>query len=88
MIADHRIDYKDDWRRYPAYQLCGNQRIPPTDFVEPEYTVPCRITITTRLEDKYKESAASLRMDLSKASSVSLTTDAWTGLATVSYPRM
>ena len=57
-------------------------------FVEPEYTDPCRTTIMMRLEDKYKESAASLRMDLSKASSVSLTTDAWTGLATVSYPRM
>ena len=54
-------------------------------FIEPEYTVPCRQTITTRMEGRYREIAAALRKILCKAKKVALTTDAWTGLTTESY---
>ena len=54
-------------------------------FVEPEYKVPCRQTMTTRMEAMYKKKADSLRRALSNAKSVAITTDAWTALTTESY---
>jgi len=54
-------------------------------LLEPEYTVPCRQTMTKRLEGMYSETAATLRKILSQANKVALTTDAWTGLTTESY---
>ena len=53
-------------------------------FLEPTYTVPCRQTMTVRLEKMYRE-AASLREILSSADKVAITTDAWTALTTESY---
>ena len=47
--------------------------------------MPCRQTITTRMEGRYHEIAAALRKILCKAKKVALTTDAWTGLTTESY---
>lgn len=54
-------------------------------FVEPEYTVPARKTITARLEKMHADSAASVRRNVSKAEKVAITTDAWTALNTESY---
>ena len=42
-------------------------------FLEPTYTVPCRQTMTVRLEKMYRE-AASLREILSSADKVAITT--------------
>ncbi|XP_063743762.1 E3 SUMO-protein ligase ZBED1-like [Eleginops maclovinus] len=55
------------------------------NFVEPEYKVLCRKTITSRLEKLHIENASILRNDLENADKVSLTTDSWTALTTESY---
>lgn len=44
-------------------------------FIEPEYTIPTRKTITTRVEKMHGESATDLRGRLASARTVSLTTD-------------
>ena len=54
-------------------------------YVEPEYKVPCRTTITTRIEKMYEEKAEDLRTRLAAAPKVSITTDGWTALTTESY---
>ena len=53
-------------------------------FVEPEYTVPSRKTVTSRLEKLYDDGASDLRTQLASANKVSLT-DLWTALTTESY---
>lgn len=54
-------------------------------FAEPEYTVPSRKTVTTRIEKLYAETAQDLRKSLSTVPKLALTTDAWTALTTESY---
>ena len=54
-------------------------------FVEPEYTVPSRKTVTSRLEKLFDDGASDLRTQLASAKKVSLTTDSWTALTTESY---
>lgn len=53
-------------------------------FLEPEYKIPSRKTITCRLEKLQEESASVLRNNLANAHRVALTTDSWTAL-TESY---
>ena len=45
-------------------------------FVEPEFTVPSRKTVTSRLEELHDNGASNLRTQLTSAEKVSLT-DAW-----------
>ena len=54
-------------------------------FIEPEYTVPSRRTITARVEKMYAEKRELLKADLVTAKKVAITTDAWTSLTTESY---
>ena len=53
-------------------------------FLEADYTVPCRQTMTVRLEKMYSEAAASLCEILSFSEKFAITTDAWKGLITES----
>uniref|UniRef100_A0A8C6TE01 BED-type domain-containing protein n=1 Tax=Neogobius melanostomus TaxID=47308 RepID=A0A8C6TE01_9GOBI len=54
-------------------------------FVEPEFSVPSRKTITTRLEKLFDDKTSELRTQLTNVEKVSLTTDSWTALTTESY---
>ncbi|KAK1895583.1 Zinc finger BED domain containing protein 1 [Dissostichus eleginoides] len=55
------------------------------NFVEPEYRVPTRKTIVSRVEQKYEEGVKKLKMDISQSEKVAITTDSWTTLTTESY---
>ena len=55
------------------------------EFVEPEFTVPLRKTITAKLEKLYDDNANELRTRLASVAKLSLTTDSWTALTTESY---
>ena len=57
-------------------------------FLKPDYTVPCRQTMTVWLEKMYSKAAGSLREILSLAEKVAITTDAWTALIMQSYVTM
>ncbi|XP_075753123.1 chromodomain-helicase-DNA-binding protein 2 isoform X4 [Pelodiscus sinensis] len=54
-------------------------------FVEPEYCVPVRQTMTLQLEKCYEAGVKSLREKLDKAVKVAFTTDCWMALTTESY---
>ena len=54
-------------------------------FIEPEYKVPSRHTITARVEKMYAEKREQLKAHLVTAKKVATTTDAWTSLTTESY---
>ena len=47
-------------------------------FVEPEFTVPSRKSITAKLEKLYDDNASELRTRLTSVEKLSLTTDSWT----------
>ncbi len=51
------------------------------EFVEPEFTVPSRKTITARLEKLFDDNVR----ELASVEKMSLTTDSWTALTTESY---
>lgn len=53
--------------------------------VEPEYKVPSRKSITTRVEQRYENLATATKEKLEKTEHVAITTDAWTALTTESY---
>ena len=54
-------------------------------YIEPDYQVPCRKTITTRIEEFFEEQKRDVRKRLEKAEAVSLTTDCWTSLTQDGY---
>ena len=55
-------------------------------LLEPSYKVPCRQTMTTRLESMQATTTASLVKKLDEdAASVAVTTDIWTSLANYAY---
>ena len=54
-------------------------------FLEPDYTVPCRQTMTVQLEKMYSKAAGLLREILSLGEKVAITTDAWSVLTTESH---
>ncbi|KYO28673.1 hypothetical protein Y1Q_0000834 [Alligator mississippiensis] len=54
-------------------------------FVEPEYHVPVRQTVTAQLEKWYENCVNSLREKLGKADKVAFTTDCWTAVNAESY---
>ena len=55
------------------------------EIVAPDYTVPCRNMIRSRIVKRYDDEKISLTSELDSADSVSLTTDTWTSSATESY---
>ncbi|XP_060605586.1 zinc finger BED domain-containing protein 4-like [Ruditapes philippinarum] len=54
-------------------------------IVVPEYKVPSRNTVKSRIEKRYDDERESLVKNLESVQSVSLTTDTWTSNATDSY---
>ncbi|KAL0187841.1 hypothetical protein M9458_014940, partial [Cirrhinus mrigala] len=54
-------------------------------FLEPNYTVPSRQTITTRIEERFVKKKDELKARLYRARCVAITTDCWTALTTESY---
>nr|XP_014351682.1 PREDICTED: zinc finger BED domain-containing protein 4-like [Latimeria chalumnae] len=54
-------------------------------FVEPEYRVPVRQTVTSLIEKCYEDCVKSLWEKLEHAITVAFTTDCWTALTTESY---
>ena len=81
--ADETSRYAGDMLPMSVVEGTGLRNL--ISFLEPTYTVPCRQTMTVRLEKMYREAAASLRKILSSADKVAITTDAWTALTTESY---
>jgi len=57
----------------------------PLFLVAPEYTVPSRTTITTRIEQMYDTEETSWTSNLKWCKSVSLNTDTWTLTSTEPY---
>ncbi|CAC5402662.1 unnamed protein product [Mytilus coruscus] len=55
------------------------------NIVAPEYKVPTRNTIKSRIAKLYDEQKKRLISEISSAKSASLTTDTWTSTATESY---
>ncbi len=55
------------------------------EFVEPEFTVPSRKTITARLEKLFDDNVRELRSQLASVGKIALTTDSRTALTTESY---
>ena len=53
-------------------------------FLEPQYKVPCRTTITTRIEEMHKKSV-NKSQELLKNEDVTFTTDNWTSIANEGY---
>jgi hypothetical protein len=51
---------------------------------EPRYAVPCRTTLTRRIEDRYRDAKISLKNEVHKRL-VAITHDAWTSLNTENY---
>jgi len=54
-------------------------------FVEPNYKVPCRQTLTKRLESTKTEVAKVVEEELESASAISITTDLWTSINNDAY---
>ena len=54
-------------------------------FIEPNYKVPCRQTLTHRMESTKSEVAKSVSAELESASAVSITTDRWTSISNDAY---
>ncbi len=55
------------------------------DFVEPEYRVPGRKMITSRLELAHQNMLANMKKTMKKTDYVAITTDCWTSLKTEAY---
>jgi hypothetical protein len=54
-------------------------------FLEPDYTMPCRKTVTSRVIKLYQDCSAKIKRLLDQIMYVALTTDCWTSLTTTSY---
>ena len=54
-------------------------------IVAPDYEVPCRNTIRSRIMHRYETERETLSTDLDAVSSVAITTDTWTSNSTESY---
>ncbi len=55
------------------------------DFVEPEYRVPGRKIITSRLELEHQNMLVNMKKTMEKTDYVAITTDCWTTLKTEAY---
>ena len=54
-------------------------------YVEPDYQVPSRKTVTARMDSEYGKMATELTCKLERAENISIKTDGWTALTTESY---
>ncbi|KAJ8403944.1 hypothetical protein AAFF_G00342940 [Aldrovandia affinis] len=54
-------------------------------YLEPNYKIPSRGIITSRIEAHFQEETGELKTQLATAKSVALTTDSWTALTTENY---
>ncbi|KAM3867722.1 E3 SUMO-protein ligase ZBED1-like [Diretmus argenteus] len=54
-------------------------------YLEPQYEMPSRDTVTKRIEKHYKVKKEELHVKLARADKLALTTDCWTALTTESY---
>ena len=54
-------------------------------IVAPDYTVPCRKTVRTRIQRRYDVEREALTSELSEVKSASITTDTWTSNSTESF---
>ena len=54
-------------------------------ILEPEYKIPCRKTISSRIKYLYNDKLEKVKTALDSASDIALTTDCWTSRATRSY---
>ena len=54
-------------------------------FLEPDYTMPCRKTVISRVTKLYQDCSAKIKLHLDQTMYVALTTDCWTSLTTTSY---
>lgn len=54
-------------------------------FLEPEYTMASRRTVTRRIETHYEQRAQELLEELTMADKVAITTDCWSALTSESY---
>ncbi|XP_073729765.1 E3 SUMO-protein ligase ZBED1-like [Misgurnus anguillicaudatus] len=55
------------------------------NFIQPDYSIPSRGTVTNRLKDQYEQKKEELKMALSSVEKIALTTDCWTALTRESY---
>ncbi len=54
-------------------------------IISPEFKIPSRNTVKSRIEKAYGDKKEKLKTELSQIDSVSLTTDTWTSNATKSF---
>ncbi len=55
------------------------------NFIQPDYNIPSRAAITSRLEDRYENKKEELKMAQSSVKKIALTMDCWTALTRESY---
>ncbi|XP_077094167.1 E3 SUMO-protein ligase ZBED1-like [Siphateles boraxobius] len=69
----------------PISVVCGEGFQELLGYIEPNYEIPSRCTITRRIEARFEERKKSLKSQLESTKCVALTTDCWTALTTESY---
>ncbi|XP_065054160.1 E3 SUMO-protein ligase ZBED1-like [Rhopilema esculentum] len=69
----------------PTYMVEGKGFRQFMGFIEPDYKVPSHQTIMRRINKIYNEVRRNIEKSLENITDVSITTDAWTSLATESY---
>ncbi|XP_048054650.1 E3 SUMO-protein ligase ZBED1-like [Megalobrama amblycephala] len=69
----------------PISVVCGEGFQELLGYIEPNYEIPSRCTITRRIEACFDERKKTLKSQLESTKFVSLTTDCWTALTTESY---
>lgn len=69
----------------PISMVCGEGFQDLLGYIEPNYKIPSRQTITSRIEARFAEGKKELKTQLASAKFVALTTDCWTALTTESY---
>lgn len=69
----------------PISVVCGEGFQELLTFIEQNYDIPSRATITRRIKTCFEERKISLKTQLSRTKFVALTTDCWTALTTESY---
>ncbi|XP_077095365.1 E3 SUMO-protein ligase ZBED1-like [Siphateles boraxobius] len=72
----------------PISVVCGEGFQELLGYIEPNYEIPSRCTITRRIEARFEERKKSLKSQLESTKCVALTTDCWTALTTESYIRI
>lgn len=69
----------------PIGVICGEGFQELLGYIQPNYEIPSRYTITSRIKACFEERKKLLKTQLSSTKCVALTTDCWTALTTESY---